>query len=288
MRNLLLLALIFVLAWPAVAQDEAPSDEDLPAIEYVRSPSGFNVPVLDDTWQRQEDASSVLFTHDAAAQIQVASIETLDDEAAIQTALGDLVDTAAVEPLYTDRIGLGNGTWTQSVYKVDDLTATALALVRRDRTFVITFVEINADYDAYHLAVRNSDVESSDPQEGVGLAVERLLDDEFEAADSAQPLDLPSGAWQQYVYGEDATAYGLVFRGISYTTVITGSTDAADDIADAFNTIFLGFFMTPNNDEFLYLGLASVAFILLGLIGSMWWRYRNARQDLQTLSELED
>lgn len=288
MRKIWIIALLLLLAVPLSAQEEA-AEEDVPEIDYYRSPVGFNVPVLGDGWVEQGDGETALFVNETlSAQIQVTAVRTLDDEEAIQTALDNFLADSSVEPVYSDRIGLTNGTWTQNIYQDGDSTISALALVRSDRTFVVSFVETSADYDAYQLTVRNSDPESLDPQEGVANALERLLSIDPDEPESITALNLPSGEWQEYDYSADLTAYGFVFRGITYSTIITGDAPDGAELADAYDTVFLGFFMTPNNDEFLYLGLASSAFIFLVLIGSIWWRFRNARQDLQLIEQLEN
>lgn len=287
MKKILILALLALFALPLLAQEDA-SEEELPEIEYYRSPVGFNVPVLGEGWLEQGDGETALFVNEAlSAQIQVSAVGTLDDTEAIQTALVDILADDA-EPLYSDRIGLTNGTWTQSIYQDGDTTISALALVRSDRTFVVSFVEDSPEYDAYQLAVRNTDVESTDSQEGVTNSIDRLLEVDVDAAESVTLLELPSGDWQQYDYGDELDAYGLVFRGISFTMLVTGDGSGGAELADAFDTVFLGFFLTPNNDEFLYLGLATSALIMLVLVASLWWRFRNARQDLQLLEQLEE
>lgn len=44
----------------------------------------------------------------------------------------------------------------------------------------------------------------------------------------------------------------------------------------------------PDTTAYLYLGLAVVAVILLVLVASIAIRFRNLRQDAETIAELED
>ena len=45
---------------------------------------------------------------------------------------------------------------------------------------------------------------------------------------------------------------------------------------------------TPDTVAYLYLGLAAVAGIALGFIGSIVIRYRNFQKDLQVMEQLRD
>ena len=57
-------------------------------------------------------------------------------------------------------------------------------------------------------------------------------------------------------------------------------------LADAYNRTLLGFFVTPDNSQYLALALAVVLVILGTLLGSLYWRERNVRKDLALLEEL--
>lgn len=296
MRKLFIfLVLLCVVVVPIAAQDEA--EADLPEIEVFRSSAGFNVPVVElDGWENQSEGDTALFVNAALdATINVVSVNTLDDDEAITTALSALVaDDLPAEPFYTGRVGLLNGTWTQTIYQLEETTISSLALVRSRSTFVVTLVETSPDYDAYQLIIRTPQAENdagdlvADFEAGVAQAAATLTLFDGEPDDITAP-DLPGGEWLTFQYADGAIV-GFEFEDTTYTYTmqVTGDTSGAEAIAQAFDIVFLGFFITPNNDEYLYLGLAVTFAIFALLIGSFVWRYRNAQKDLQLVEQLAD
>ena len=65
-----------------------------------------------------------------------------------------------------------------------------------------------------------------------------------------------------------------------------GTVDALPELANAYNTTLLGFFITPNNSGYLYLGLAVVLGILFILAFSIVWRSRSLEKDLAVIQQL--
>lgn len=295
MRKLFIVCALLLLVVPIMAQDEA--EEELPEIEVFRSSAGYNVPVVAlDGWDNQSEGGTALFVNEALnATINVVSVNTLDDEEAIDTAIADLTNAdLPEEPFYTGRVGLLNGTWTQTIYQFDDTTISSLALVRSRSTFVVTLIEEAPDYDAYQLIIRTPQAENdegelvADFEGGVTEAATTLALFSGDPTTITSP-ELPGGEWLEFQY-EDGAIVGFEFDDTSYTYTmqIVGETAGAEDIAQAFDSVFLGFFITPNNDEFLYLGLAVSLGIFVLLIGSFVWRYRNAQKDLQLVEQLAE
>jgi hypothetical protein len=68
---------------------------------------------------------------------------------------------------------------------------------------------------------------------------------------------------------------------------IPTETDGAE-LANAFNTIHLGFFTTPDNSNYLWLGVIATFAILGFLVISLYWRWRSIRQDMALLEQLRD
>lgn len=281
-----LLALLLFSALIA-AQDET-ADEDLPEIEVYRSSESFNVPILPAPWTLTDQDGTAIFEHtEFGARIEITAPRTLDDDEAIAEALRTLGIDEPGESLVDDRIGIPNGTWTQQVYSAEDTSISALALVRRDRTFVMTLVEESPAYDAYHLAVRTPIENVQDvPQidDGIALALDTLFSEPFPDDASREIVSVGSGDWLR-LETDERTIAALQFGGITYTLFVTGDVDAVA-LADAFNTVFLGFFITPENDGFLYLGLGVTALIFVVFLGSMWIRQNNAKKDLALIEEL--
>ncbi len=287
--------------------EEEAAEDDAPEIEYIRSPTGFNVPVLENGWESVGDNMTARFVNeDIGAVLQVTSVDTLNVSEAIDTALSEQLDVPLPdEPVYRDRISLTTGNWTQVIYQTDTITVSALGVLRSDTSYVISLLEDNAEADIYELIVRSplpepdpdapaeATPEPIDPEVGVEVALEALFSEAgFEAEpDSSELVQLPSGQWRRTTYATDdltITTHSFQFGTTTYVSVTDGATELSAGSADAFATVFLGFFITPVTTNFLWLGLASTAAVFGGLVFSMYWRARNARKDLELIEQLAD
>jgi len=294
-----LLVILLLSAFSIDAHDGIEGEHDHDTIPYLRSNTGFNVPIPGGLWENQSTRDVALFVNESLeATIHVTAVRTLNDEEAIAQVLATFVDGALPEPTVNERIGLGSGTWTQQLFQIGDTSISTLALVRSDRTFVISFIEMSADYDAYQLAVRLPLTEAAEDeaadaaaeaQPGITLALQQLFGEDFDTEPATTTtLALLSGAWalNGYDTADSLKVLGFPFRDIVYTTIITGQDQAGLELADSFNTVFLGFFITPDNSRFLILGLAASGIILAALLASLWIRHRNVEKDLQLIEEL--
>jgi hypothetical protein len=288
-------AAVFALLLTVVlhAQED---EEELPEIPYFRASSSFNVPVLQlEGWQNQSTADDALFVNDELnVRIHVTAVRTLDDAEAIQTVIATLHDGEIGAPLRESRIGISNGTWTQQQFSNGDTSISSFALVSvsSDKTFVVTLIEDSADYNAHHLAIRSPqiDAETTDFAGGIDLAVQTLLGEgsSFELVEHSDltVLGLPS-AQNQYTTDNGAlSVFAQELDDITYATISTGDIESATQLGEAMETVFLGFFITPDNSNYLYMGLAVVTIIFGVLIGSMWLRYRNVQKDMALVEEL--
>lgn len=295
----LLLALLLLLALPIAAQDAqeneaAEAEAELPVIPYFKSSTGFNIPIL-EAWANQSDGANASFTsEELQARIFVTAFDGLDEKAAIRRALEALLgaEASAAESRYEGLVNLADGTWEQELFLSGDQSVSALAKSREGRTYVVAFVEAVPAAETWMFVVQNpSQTTEGDPLPGVREAAQTVLGLDLPAAPNAvEAVSLPSGTWTRASYSvEDSqvAAFGLVFGSATYVALTTGDTEAKAAAADAFNTVFLGFFLTPDNSLYLYLGLIVTAVIMLGLIGSMLWRVNNARKDAKMLAALE-
>ena len=295
----LLLALLLLLALPIAAQDAqeneaAEAEAELPVIPYFKSSTGFNIPIL-EAWANQSDGANASFTsEELQARIFVTAFDGLDEKAAIRRALEALLgaEASAAESRYEGLVNLADGTWEQELFLSGDQSVSALAKSREGRTYVVAFVEAVPAAETWMFVVQNpSQTTEGDPRPGVREAAQTVLGLDLPAAPNAvEAVSLPSGTWTRASYSvEDSqvAAFGLVFGSATYVALTTGDTEAKAAAADAFNTVFLGFFLTPDNSLYLYLGLIVTAVIMLGLIGSMLWRVNNARKDAKMLAALE-
>lgn len=294
MKRFLLLLLCLSIPMLVSAQDEASDTED---IAYLRLNSNFSVPELPN-WENTIEGETVLFTRDdIAAQIYVRIVDTLDTDLAIDAALADLseVTVEANTPIYEGRIGRNDGTWNYKLFSDGDTSITAYALLKSNQVYVVLFAETSADYDAYHLAIRST-INEPNPEElenTIQLAANEALQNatdtetDFTASTTRNPVEA-NPAWIEAEYDDNLMTASYLFNGIIYVTLVDGNLDSIAQLSNDFDSVFLGFVITPDNSEFLYLGSAFSAVIMLALLGSMVLRHRNLQKDLQMIEQLAE
>ena len=289
--RLLLVALLFLLPTLASAQED---DAD---IAYLRLSSNFSVPEIRG-WDIVAENETVLFSReDIDAQIYVRIVDTLDTDLAIDATIADLnqVIIETDEPIAEGRIGRNNGTWNYRIFQDDDTSVTAYALLQSSQVYVVLFAEESPDYQAYHLAIRSIINEPSISELNTAIitasneALASILNTDFTDEPSAtrNPVE-DNSRWLEATYENDITTASYLFDGIVYVTIVDGNPDITAELSDAFDSVFLGFVITPDNSEFLYLGLAFSAIIILTLIGSMALRYQNIKKDMLVVEQLAE
>lgn len=296
-----LVLLMLLLAGTTFAQPEpqttpeATDEEALPVIAYFQT-YAFNVPVLTG-WTNQSAGNVALFTHDDFnASIRVEDVITTSiAQQGIQQALeARFGDALPDEPAFTNTVNLGDGAWVQMIYQLSTgETVSAFANARNNRTYVITFSEENPEADTYMLIVQREEDEGMETS--VLQAIQTLIDPDFTYEGvMVDTVTLPDSTreWTRYEYDSATagtiTALGYGFGRAVYTTISTKDDGDALALAQAFSTIHLGFFTTPDNIVYLFVGLVTTFVILGVLIFSMMWRWRGARQDLALLEQLRD
>lgn len=284
-RFLLALLWAMLTVFAGVAQGE--SEEELPVISYFQSQI-FNVPVLDG-WENQSTDDLAQFYHaDAQATIRTALVNVSDSIVGAQQDLEDFLGSELDEPIYSDKVNLADGTWAVLVYQVDDNT-TASAMARQDegRTFVVSFIESNPDVSVIMATIAHTDdSDEDDPTLEIVTAVESFTSISADDLTDTETIMLPSGEWTIQTNGDDVTAMGWIFGNDSYLAVADGSIDNLPDLANAYNTTLLGFFITPDNGGYLMLGIVVSLGTLAILIFSIFWRARNLEKDLAVIQQL--
>lgn len=289
--RLLLIALLFLLPTLANAQED---DAD---IAYLRLSSNFSVPEIRG-WDIVAENETVLFSReDIDAQIYVRIVDTLDTDLAIDATIADLnqVIIETDEPVAEGRIGRNNGTWNYRIFQDGDTSVTAYALLQSSQVYVVLFAEESPDYQAYHLAIRSIINEPAISELNTAIttasneAIASILNTDFTDEPSAtrNPVE-DNSRWLEATYENDITSASYLFDGIVYVTIVDGNPDITAELSDAFDSVFLGFVITPDNSEFLYLGLAFSAIIILALIGSMALRYQNIKKDMLVVEQLAE
>ncbi|MCY3834518.1 MAG: hypothetical protein OXG85_16010 [Chloroflexi bacterium] len=189
-------------------------------------------------------------------------------------------------PVYQGRVNLADGTWHTLVYDIDAET-TASVMARQDggRGVVISFVERDAAARTLMLTIAQADDSLADASPEIAIALESLAGLSLSELQRADSQTLPSGEWTVYA-GESVMAMGMIFGNDAYVALQMGEAGDLAALAEAYNRTLLGFFITPDNSQYLALGLAVVFVILAALVGSLYWREKNVQKDLALLREL--
>lgn len=293
-RTITLVILLMLIPTLAFAQDDS---EETPEIAYLRLNSTFSVPEIRG-WDVLAENETVLFSReDINAQIYVRIVDTLDTSLAISTALADLEQVALneTEPLYEGRIGRNNGTWSYQIFSEGNTSITAYALLQSNQVYVVLFAEESSEYDAYHLAIRSTINEplASEINTAINLAAFEAIGTVNDTLTSDEPISTRNPVadnvqWLEASYDNNITTASYLYDGIVYTTIVEGNSNITAELSDAFDSVFLGFVITPDNIEYLYLGLAFSGGIMLILLASMVLRYQNIKKDLLILEHLEE
>jgi hypothetical protein len=274
----------FIAIFGVMAQDEA-TEEELPVIPYFQSYS-FNVPVL-DTWEDQSTDSIAQF-HLADADVTIRTNVVFNSDS-IDGAQADLADYLGAElpaPTYSEKVNLADGTWAVLVYDIDDeTTISAMARVDDGRTYVVSLIESNPDAKIVMATIQHGEEDQDDPTPEIAIAVETFTSADPADLSDPQVITLPSGEWT-YQSTDTVEALGWVFGNDSYLAIAEGTIDNLPDIANAYNTTLLGFFVTPDNSAYLALGIVAALGTLAILVISIWWRAKGLQKDLEVIDQL--
>ena len=288
MKTRYLLALLWIILGVigVLAQDEV-TDSELPVIPYFQS-YAFNTPVLEGWDSQSTDTIAQFYLPDAQATIRTNVVYETDSIVAAEADLTAFFEVELPEPVYSEKVNLADGTWAVLVYRLDDdTTASAMARVDGGRSYVVSFIEDNPDVEITMVTIAHGDDDQNDPTPEIAVALEALTDIDPADLDDPETMILSSGEWTRQTT-DSLEAMGWVFGNDSYLAIVEGSIDNFSDIANAYNTALLGFFVTPDNTSYLILGLVvslgTVALLLL----SIWWRSRSLQQDLAVLQQLAE
>lgn len=282
---------LFALCWAAlsvfgvIAQEAA--EEDLPVVPYFQSQM-FNAPVLDG-WENQstEDIAQ-FYLADTQATIRTAVVNVGDSVDGAKQDLETFLGTTLDDPIYNDKVNLADGTWVVLVYQVDeDTTASAMARQNDGRTFVVTFIETNPDANVFMTTIAHTDdSDANNPILEMATAVEAFTSVSVDDLSEPETIALPTGEWTLQTNEDSVTAVGWIFGNDSYLAVADGAIDNLPELANAYNTTLLGFFITPNNGYYLILGLVVSLGTLAILALSIVLRARGLQKDLAVIQQL--
>ena len=260
-------------------------DSEIKTAAYFQS-RAFNAPLLEGWEDQSTDEVAQFHLAGEEATIRTAIIAADDVVAAAEAELAALTGLQVPAPLYSDKVNLADGTWHVLAYDLDEsTTASVMTRWAGERAVVISFVERAPDARTVLLTLARGDDAQDDAGPEIALALNATAGSVPSILEPAEPVTLPSGEWVVYA-GEGGAAMGMIFGNDSYVALREGAPGDLAALADAWNRTLLGFFITPDNSQYLALAVAVVFAILAALIGSLIWRERNLRKDLALLDQL--
>ncbi len=296
-QRLLLLAFItLLLSVGASAQDEEAELEPLPVIPYYTSQENgqqFNVPIPVDWRVVADDEYIRMVNDDTTGEIYTIAVpsDDLDLEAAIIEGLRRINPEITVEERLTGRITIDGLTWAKDLYRINgggDISAFA----RTQDGIVYMLLYINPDPDITFLmfAAENEDATQDIPVES---AISEVFPEiTLPAADATDDIRFADRVWTQSTYSLNDDTLHTLYQGRFgklYLVMERGGDGATlETVNRALFTVLFGFFVTPENTEYLWLGLVASFFLIVVLIGSIYIRHQNAEKDLQMIESLQD
>jgi hypothetical protein len=267
-----LFALLLLLALPAAAQE---ATEESPTFTFYNSPNDRFHVLIPPGW---EDRSTDTLAHfvSGTEQIYTLSARTGDTSQGMASALESV--GLAVNPFAEAEVRLSNGTWQQKLYTLEDGRAlTAFGQSFEGMTYTVAYLS--------ETGTRPLIASGEDEPTNTAAAL-ALLGAQPTTAESAGEITLNGISWGEFAAeGEDT--YTVVTRSSgSASFVFVQPAEAAQPPDVFFYTLLVDFFVTPETTDYLALGIAAVSVIMLAMIGTMWLRWRNLRQDMRTLDQL--
>lgn len=267
----------FLTAGSLLAQDAAGA--------YFQS-AAFNVPILEG-WEDQSSETIAQFYHaDAQAAIRTNVIRGADAVSGAEQDLQAWLESPVDAPIYQGKVNLADGTWAALVYQIDaDTTASVMARQDKADAVVISFVEAHPAARIIMAVIARGDETQDDARAEIAAALEAFSLGSGDDLSEPQAAALPGGEWLLQS-SETVTAMSRVFGNDSYLAIAEGDADSLPELASAYHASLLGFFVTPDNSNFLWLGLAAVFGILGSLLFSFVWRERHLQKELAFIQEL--
>jgi hypothetical protein len=286
-RVISLLVVCLLVSQLVRAQEATPDVTAEPIQAYYNEDGRFGI-ALPLEWENQSEGAITHF-HNGRSDIYVMQADVTDAAAGIQQALGLINADYAGEPLHSSEVTLTNGPWTQQLFRPSEtVVISAFGQVYDGRTFVVLHLHEDTTSDLVPVVVLDADV-----QAGITQALEWVTGDR-----AAEALEQ-----QQRLTATEATViearYGLADEGVAliraeqpfdsttnFIVVEQGSAEALVPIEDTFFQVLLSLFVTPNTTNYLWLGLATSAAVLLVFIAGLVLRQRSLRADLRVLEQL--
>lgn len=292
MKKLLLLICLLMLAMPIFAQeDEAEEAPKLPPIPYFVAENAsrkFNVPVPFEWENVSSDTNIAHFAHpNGLGDIYGLPVDPQDAQAAAETAIKRILGDISLTARYSGQFQLDGNDWGKFAFTSELGTVTAFTQTRYEAVYVLFYHYPKTDHEFYFMAQNVVDEEA--PQTTVLTALSTLYPNIPETPQAETIIPLSNGDWTRQVYAlGDAELVTLWQKrgAVVYITVENGDGAVVDGVNKALFTSLFGFFITPRNTEYLWLGLI-VTFGIAGIfVLSLFLRHRGLNRDEALVREL--
>ena len=259
--------------------------QEEPTVPYFQS-AAFNAPIPTG-WQDQSRAGIAQFYQAAAqATIRTRIVPSGDVAGAVEQDLQAWLGSPVDSPVYQGKVNLADGTWRALVYQIgDDATASVMARPNETGIIVISFVEAHPTARIIMLTIAQAEAEQDDAQTEMAAALQTFNISGRADLSEPQTLTLPSGEWLLQSHAATAVM-GRAVGNDSYIALAEGVIESLPELADAYHSSLLGFYITPDTSAFLWLGLAAVFGILGILLFSFVWRRRGLQKELVLIQAL--
>ncbi len=283
MRRLVFLAAALLLLLPlSIHAQEGESTPEANALDinanFYNNAAGWHV-FIPSGWANESTADYARFTHDGR-MITVREYPGLDAPAAAAQILVD-AGLSAETPLDQRDLQLSNGTWTQFVY--------SRAVVHTQEYEGTRYAMLYAG-DASALPVivmREGVLEDAALIDDGMIEAARLITPTISGAATAETIPQGTGNVTVHTYDGGLTAIGRARGSSVYIVVGSGDTDALNS-ASVYFTVLNDFFLTPDTQPYLFLGLGVASAIMLILLLSLILRWRSLLRDEAALRELDE
>lgn len=286
---LLMLAMTMPIHAQEETSDEAPTK--LPPIPYFvaeNSARKFNLPLPFDWQNASTDANIAHFTHpDGLGDIYALPVDTMDAQVAAETAIKQIIGAEiALTARYSGKFQLDGNDWGKYAFASENGAFTAFTQTRDEAVYVVFYHYPQTDREFYFMA---QNVVDENAQGAVLEALRSVYPELPDDATSESTVTLSNGDWTRQTYAVGDTEVIALWQsrgGVVYITVENGDGSVVDAVNKALFTSLFGFFVTPQNLAYLWLGLVATFGILGVLILSFVMRHRSLSRDEALVREL--
>jgi hypothetical protein len=293
-KILLLLCLLAGFIVPVSAQEEESETEPdpLPPIPYFvaeNSARKFNVPLPFDWQNASTDPNVAHFTHpEGLGEIYTLAVDGADPLSAVQNAIRQVLGAdVTLTSRYSGQFQLDGNDWGKFAFVSDSGAITAFTQTRNDAVYVVFYHYPKTDHEFYFMA--QNIVQTEEPQDAVLIALKSLYPELPDAPQSETTVTLSNGDWTRQMYETEASPVVTLWQrrgSVVYIAVENGDGAVVDGVNKALFTSLFGFFITPQNLDYLIFGLVVTFGIALIFVVSLFARHRSLSRDEALVREL--